>query len=261
MLTISAILVASPIVSGHDPPWELTTFCYVAATPPTVGVNQEVIIVFWVDWVPPTAAGALGDRWHFWIDVTTPSGETETLGGSEGFISDPVGGAYTFYTPTKIGTYEVVARFPGQTITGIPGREGHSSVGDIFKASTSQPTYFTVQEEQIPRYVETPLPNDYWTRPIYDANRGWGSAVMGQWLGGPYYEALRRLGVPYTTGPESSHILWTRSAWSGGTMGGQSGDKSYYTGSAYEGFGSPMLVLDGRAYYSKTASKIWLVLH
>jgi len=146
-----------------------------------VGVNQDMIIQFWLNALPPTAAGAWGDRWTFWVDVTDPSGDTETLGP---FESDPVGGGYTWYTPTQVGTYTVVARFPGHTLTDIPNMEGHSSVNDTYAASTSKPAYFTVQEEQIPHYIETPLPTTYWTRPIYDANRGWGNAVMGQWLGG-----------------------------------------------------------------------------
>ena len=248
MATIAVPLVALPTTKAHDPPWEYVTYCYVAPSPPVVGVNQEMLIQFWLNALPPTAAGAWGDRWHFWVDVTTPSGEQETLGGSEGFKSDPVGGGYTWYTPTETGTYKIVAMFPGQTLTGAPGNEGHSSVGDIYDGSTSKPAYFTVQEESVPHYVETPLPTDYWTRPVYDANRGWGNTAMGQWLGGAYYEGLRSKGIPYTTGPESSHILWTTSYWSGGTMGGY-GDVAYYNGIAYEGFGSPKLVLEGKAYY------------
>jgi outer membrane protein assembly factor BamB len=248
MATIAVTLIALPPAIAHDPPWEYVTYCYVAPAPPLVGVNQEMLIQFWLNALPPTAAGAWGDRWHFWVDVTTPSGQEETLGGAEGFKSDPVGGGYTWYTPTETGTYKIVSRFPGQTITGVPGREDHSSVGDIYDASTSKPAYFTVQEEPVPHYAETPLPTDYWTRPIYDANRGWGNTAMGQWLGGSYYENLRSKGIPYTTGPESSHILWTTSYWSGGTMGGF-GDVAYYNGIAYEGFGSPKLVLEGKAYY------------
>jgi outer membrane protein assembly factor BamB len=248
VLTIAVTLVALPIANAHYPAWlDRPTHCYVAVSPTIIGVNQAMIIVFWLDWIPPTVTGALGDRWKIYVDVTAPDGTNETLGP---FTSDPVGSGYTYYTPTQIGTYTVVSRFPGQTLTGIPGRETNVNVNDTFAPSTSKPAYFTVQQEPIPRYVETPLPTGYWTRPIYDTNRGWGDAVMGQWLGGAEYDRLRREGFQYMTAPESSHILWTSSEWSGGVMGGQTGDISYYTGSAYEGFSSPMLVLSGRAYYS-----------
>ena len=248
MLTFSATILALPIVSAHDPPWlDRPTYAYVAPSPPTVGVGQPLIITFWINAVPPTAAGAFGDRWNLYVDVTDPNGNIEKFGP---FKSDPVGGAYMWYTPTQVGTYTIVSRFPGQTITGVPHMENDINVNDTFIASTSNPAYFTVQEDPIPGYQETPLPTDqYWTRPVYDANRGWGNTVMGQWLGGSYYEGLRAEGIPNTSGPESSHILWSRSYWSGGIMGGY-GDSGYYNGIAYEGFGSPKLVLEGKAYYS-----------
>jgi hypothetical protein len=180
------------------------------------------------------------------VDVTAPDGSEETLGP---FTSDPVGGGYTWYTPTQVGIYTLVSKFLGQKITGIPGREDNINVNDTFAPSTSRPTTFTVQQDPIPTYEETPLPTDrYWTRPIYDANRGWGDTVMGQWLGGNYYEELREDGIPNTSAPESSHILWARSYWSGGIMGGH-GDVAYYNGIAYEGLASPKLVLEGKAYY------------
>jgi hypothetical protein len=248
ILTISAILVALPAVTAHDPAWlDRPTYCYVAASPPTVGVNQEVIIVFWLNFIPPTAQGAFGDRWNFYLDITNPDNSKETLGPMK---SDPVGGGYILYTATQVGTYTVVARFPGQKITGIPGREDNINVNDTFAPSTSDPTNFIVQEDPIPRYIETPLPTGYWSRPVYDANRGWGSAVMGQWLGDSYTNALKERGIPYQTGPETSHILWSRSEWSGGIMGGQFGDVGYYTGVAYESYSAPQLALEGRVYYS-----------
>ncbi|MCW4045854.1 MAG: PQQ-binding-like beta-propeller repeat protein [Candidatus Bathyarchaeota archaeon] len=239
-----------PSVIAHTPPWTLNTYCYIATSPQTVGVNQEVIISVWLNAVPPTAVGGYGDRWTFYVDITLPDGSNETLGPIK---SDPVGGSYTIYVPTQVGTYTLVGRFPGHTLTGMPTSSGQPStdvnVNDTFTASTSKKTTIIVQEDQIPRYTETPLPTGYWTRPIYDTNRGWGSTVMGQWLGGAYYENLRTQGIPYTTAPESSHILWTRSMWSGGIMGGQSGDIAYYNGIAYEGFASPLVVLEGKAYY------------
>jgi hypothetical protein len=250
ILTITATLVALPIANAHYPAWNYTTYTYVAASPITVGVNQQILIVWWLNAVPPTAAGAFGDRWKVYVNVTAPEGSTETLGP---LTSDPVGGGFTWYTPSQVGTYTLVAWFLGQTITGYPTPSGapstNAAVNDTYAASTSRPAYFTVQQEPIPRYVETPLPSGYWTRPVFDANRGWGNAVMGQWLGGSYYEGLRATGIPYTSSPESSHILWTRSMWSGGIMGGYS-DVAYYNGIAYESFSSPLVILEGRAYYS-----------
>ena len=252
VLSITTTLAVLPLANAHyNPVWNYVTHAYVAPTPPVIGANQQMIIVWWLNAVPPTVAGPFGDHWNVYLDITKPGGTKEILGP---LTSDPVGGGYTLYTPTEIGTYGVVCRFPGQTITGNPTPSGapstNAAVNDTYAASTSDPAYFTVQQDPIPKYVETPLPSGYWTRPISDLNRGWGAAIMGQWLGGAYYDALKERGIPNTAGPESSHILWSRSEWSGGIMGGQSGDIGYYTGIAYEQYSGPQIVLEGRAYYS-----------
>jgi len=97
-----------PIVSAHDPPWDIPTWCYAYVTNDIIGVNQQTVIVYWINAYPPTANGAYGDRWTFTIEVTKPDGSKETLGP---VISDPVGGGWASYTPTQVGTYTIVAKF------------------------------------------------------------------------------------------------------------------------------------------------------
>ena len=108
MLTFSSALTVLPIANAHYPAWNYTTYCYVASSPPVVGVGQQELIVTWLNAVPPTAAGASGDRWTFYVDITAPDGTNETLGPLQ---SDPVGGYYTVYVPTQVGTYTIVSRF------------------------------------------------------------------------------------------------------------------------------------------------------
>jgi hypothetical protein len=247
MLTFSSALTVLPIANAHYPAWNYNTYCYVAPSPPVVGVGQQELIIWWLNAVPPTAAGDIGDRWIGYIDIIKPDGNNDTLGP---LTSDSVGGGYVTYTPDAVGTYTCVARFPGQTITGVPGNTQNAAVNDTYAASISKPASFTVQDEPIPSYVETPLPTDYWTRPVYDANRGWGNAVMGQWLGQPWDTTLSRtIGVQNQEPVLSPHVLWTRPAWTGGVMGGF-GDASFYNGIAYESFSSPLVCLDGMGYYS-----------
>ncbi len=211
-----------------------------------------MLIVWWLNAIPPTAAGATGDRWHATVNVVKPDGTNDTLGPE---TSDPVGGSYFTYVPSEVGTYTIQAFFPGQTITGIPGETQNVAVNDTYGPSVSLPETFTVQQTPIPSYQETPLPTGYWTRPIYDANRGWGNAVMGQWLGQADYNlqttvpGLRNTGIPNQEAPLSPHILWTRPDWSGGIMGGYE-DASFYNGIAYEGFSSPLVCVDGMGYYA-----------
>ena len=44
---------------------------------------------------------------------------------------------------------------------------------------------FRVQQDPIPAWNESPVPTDYWTRPINDAARSW-SPLGGNWLGGAW---------------------------------------------------------------------------
>jgi hypothetical protein len=255
LLAIAVTLVALPPANAHDPAWIVPSWTYVSTTPDIVGVNQAVIIVFWCNFIPPTAYGNYGDRWTFYVNVTAPDGTNETLGP---FTSDPVGGSYTLYTPTQVGTYTAQAWFIGKVIDNTPNGPSPTggfmgsdiNLGDTYQPSTSEPSEFIVQQEALPYYVETPLPTGYWTRPVYGANRDWWS-VMGQWLGGATNPGRIN---DYTQGPESSHILWARPVWLGGVMGGQVGESSiqreYYTGQSYESYGGPSLIVDGKIFYS-----------
>jgi hypothetical protein len=205
----------------------------------------------WVNLLPPTAVGAYGDRWDgYTVEITKPDASKETLGP---FTSDPVGNYYASYTPNQVGEYKFVFKFPGDTVTGLPVPPGGYYfgtgvyIGDKILASESAPVYVTVQEDLIEDYEETPLPTGYWTRPIYGANREWYK-VAGNWLSGVHNPGYIN---PYSTGPESAHIMWARPFWDGGIMGGNTGDIGYYTGMSYETFGLfPPIIVNGRLYYN-----------
>jgi hypothetical protein len=259
ILAITASLVALPTANAHTPPWSVPTWTYVSVSPTTIGVNQEALVVFWLNQYPPTASGAYGDRWTFTVEVTKPDGTSETLGP---FTSDPVGSYFSNYVPTQTGTYTFVAKFAEHKITGSPNGYsptfgplsfGYDSVNDTYLASTSDPVELTVQEEPIQGYEETPLPTGYWTRPIYEANRLW-SEVAGNWLSGAAQNVGPTSLFGYGTGPESAHVMWTRPYWAGGVMDTRFGDIGYYTGMSYETYGLfPPIILNGVLYYNVAA--------
>jgi hypothetical protein len=259
ILTIAATLVVLPVANAHTPAWQIQTWCYIGVSPDVVGVNQPVIIAFWINMVPPTANGAYGDRWSFTANVVKPDGTNDTLGP---FTSDPVGGSYTIYTPTELGNYTIQAIFPGKIVNNQPNgvspqmpTQGAAYINDTYLSSVSEPVTLVVQQEPIPSYQETPLPSGYWTRPIYGANHLWGS-IAGQWLGGGDRSSLGlNSGINlYSTGPSTSHIVWAVPFWSGGTMGGGAtvnfGSTQYYSGQQYENYGGPSIILDGKIYYT-----------
>jgi hypothetical protein len=251
LLTFSAIFIALPIVSAHDPPLEIPVFTYAAVRPNPVGIGQEALVLFWPNYVPPTAMGPFGDRYTWTVEVTAPDGSKETLGP---FTSDPVGGGWATYTPSQIGTYTFVAILADHTLTGLPaspdtGIYGANYVGDTILGSSSDPVSLVVQEDAIEAWSETPLPEEYWTRPINNANREWYK-VAGNWLAGAAQNVGPTTNFGYGLAPESGHIMWTRPYYSGGIMDERFGNTGYQT-AHYDGLSfDPPIILNGKIYYN-----------
>jgi hypothetical protein len=263
MLTIVATLISLPTVNAHDPPWQIPTYAFLVVAPNPIGVNQQVEVVFWRDIPPPTAGGGYGDRWTFYVNITKPDGNTERQGP---FTSDDVGGSYMLYTPDQVGTYDFQAIFPGQTLANDnpdPTVTRPSAfVGDYYEPSTSNKVELTVQQEPIPVTPDIPLPTDYWTRPISDENREW-SQISGNWLMAKYdkdavaYEYSGNWN-PYTTAPNTAHIVWTKELTFGGIVGGEYGaGMGYYTGLQYEPKFNPPIIMNGILYYDTAEPPIY----
>ena len=116
LLSISTFAILMPTAQAHTPAWNIPTWTYLSVSPSPIGVNQQLFIIMWLNLPPPTAYGLYGDRWEgLKVTVTKPDGTTQTLGP---FKSDPVGTAYTTYTPDQTGKYTFQSSFPGQTLAG-----------------------------------------------------------------------------------------------------------------------------------------------
>jgi hypothetical protein len=99
-------------------------------------------------------------------------------------------------------------------------------------------------------YPPAPLPTGYWTRPINTDNRDWYQ-ISGDWLQ-QRYDASKSCYNPYTTGPDSPHIIWKTQVSTGGIIGGDWGSLSYPAGSGVGGGGgTPSVVMTGRVYINK----------
>jgi hypothetical protein len=263
MATIALTLVALPTANAHYPAWEIPTWMYCTATPNPVGVNQQITIIYWCNWIPPTANGEYGDRWTFTLDITKPNGDKQTVGP---ITSDPIGGGYYPYTPDQVGNYTFVAHFVESVVTNAKPNPNPVSyndspyINDTFKASTSNTWTETVQEKQLTDLPDTPLPTNYWARPINAYNRNWNT-IAGNWLS-TIYPIVNGF-QPFSTGPETAHIAWTKPFTTGGIAGGltgvaaNGGPTSYYTGSSYEieWSGYPYteltpIIMNGYLYYN-----------
>ncbi len=199
MLTMAVSLVALPAANAHTPAWKIPTYAYIIAVPDPVGVGQPVHIYMWLDPVygaaggttpsiltnASTASSALtANNYRFRnykLTITDPNGTTTTQ--TFDIISDPTSNQYTVFTPDKVGTYTFKFDFPGQ-VYGANGNgyENSPIMGDTYEASSASTT-LTVQEEPIPAPLgSSPLPTQYWSRPIYGEGTDWW-AISSDWLG------------------------------------------------------------------------------
>ena len=261
ILTISmgASIMLVPNASAHNPAWSIATYAFCSVSPNPIGLGQYVNVNFWLNAPPPTAGTAYGDRWtNITLVVTHPDGTTETLGP---FTSDDTGGCHTTYTPNALGNYSFQMKFSGETLLGLNTANGQVStnafVGDWFEPSVSNVFTLTVQQEAIPGAFVNPLPTNYWTRPIYGENNNWYS-IAGNWLGlgvstfanTGMYTANANYN-PYTTAPNTAHILWTKPVAFGGTIGGEFGgseQSNYWSTSQYQPKFAPIIIQDTLYY-------------
>ena len=251
VLSITGTMLTLPSAQAHDPAWVRISHIWGYPSPELIGVGQTGLYVIWSNWIPPTASGEYGDRWVYSVNIVKPDGTNDTR---TGIISDPVGSAYISYTYDQVGTYMFQTLFPTSVLTGYPTpgnvKPTNAAVNDTFPATLGNPSYVTVQQEPIPKYQETPLPHDYWTRPLYENNRLWYQ-LAGQWLGGYAMVNGSTTNInPMSEGPASAHVLWTTSYWSGGISDGYGSlpTEGYYNGQSYETFGTPSLIVEGKVY-------------
>ncbi len=257
------------------------SFVYCSVGSNVVGKGQQILLVTWTADIPPDVGETDGlitaplNR-AYWagmsFNVTDPNGVTTNYPIG---LSDPVGGGYVAYTPTTVGTYTVVAIFPdtwkNSTIITLPDgtlqlgphETGYNANPNLsqaqnqhYTAASSNPITFICQEDPVPSWTESPLPNDYWTRPINDASRLW-SQLGGNWLNGAWNQPAGQAGgtttrFVYGIGTETSHILWTRPLYLGGYMEARFGDTGYETGH-YQGMDFNSIILNGRVYYAARA--------
>jgi len=253
MLTVTVFFTNLPSVDAATA--QIDTFLYVMAAPNPVGVGQQVVVTMQLDKLSPTAVGYAGGE-HFkgiTVKITNPDGTSETKGPYETWS---ISGYYFVYTPTQAGKHTMQASFPGQWINTTTTSQApyNRNTQYWFKPSTSGTLELTVQQQQIAAYPDIPLPTNYWTRPISGEFKGMWQ-ISDNWLmraydrqSGGHYRG--QAFAPYTSAPDSAHIMWTRPVWFGGIGGGKFGDMTFYTGMSYEQPFEP-LILNGRIIYTE----------
>ena len=252
-------MVNLPSAKAFDSNWD--TFAFVMVSPNPVGVDQTILVTLQIDKVNPLST----IRDNLWegltCKITKPDGTSESKGP---FTAYSMANAFFSYTPTEVGSYTFKFNFPGQWVNGsytsISGSFGNwlNQTGlpliqenRWYKPSTAT-VELTVQADPIQSIPDVPISTEPWTRPISAENKGW-SAVADNWLMMNYDGTVRTFSAtsfaPYTSAPDSPHILWKQPVTFGGLVGGQFGDQSYRTGLSYEAFYLPLIV-NGRIIYA-----------
>jgi outer membrane protein assembly factor BamB len=272
MLAVSVIIVILPAafahttLSGYTPMPDRETRTEVGVSPTLVGLGQEVLINIITYPAPsgPTyeaqmaVSGLTGGYGGITITITDPDGNEETFMPIDMTLAQVgieipgqaqiVGHLQFLYKPTKLGTYTLTGSFPGQFYT-TDTIHPTAKISVWYESSSSTvPATFTVQEDEVLAgllngYPWSPLPENYWENPVQVDNREWAE-ISGDWTQ-TVYDISASSYNPYSTAPNSPHIVWSKLLGVGGLPGGIWGSLPNTAG----GFGAPPpIILDGRVY-------------
>lgn len=242
MLTFPAMMTAFNGINAQQ------FYSYMTVSPNPVGIGQTVLIEF--GFTMPTPLGQAYSGWT--VTVTDPSGQNRTLGP---YTSDTTGGTWATFAPTSVGTWYFQAWYPGANVS-FPAKPPVPAATYYVPAQYTPRFALTVQQQPLPSYQSTPLPDGFWKWPIYSDNREW-SNIGANWLMSGYDTVRTRTGAvsgvfnPYSQAPNSAHIVWTKPWMFGGVVGGTLGQNTYYTGSNYREEVTPPLVINGRIFYNQ----------
>lgn len=259
---------------GVTPNVTVTTTAFISVSPNPIGQGQTVLINIWLE--PPIQYNRFYSGYT--ITITKPDNSTETIGPLNSYQGDST--AWVQYSVDQVGTYKFKFNFPGNyfkagwyyngvyyaTTADLPpgvNTGGMGFGGPInlqsawYQGSTSPEVSLTVQQEPVYPWPVTPLPTDYWTRPIPIEDREWwviggnypftGVGGGSDWPANTNAYASNYKFTPYVQGPETSHIAWKRQGALAGIAGGQFGYRSVGPGeSTYAG--TPSIIFQGRAY-------------
>ncbi len=251
--------ISGPIPAGETAEVTVSPVAHLSFRPTRVGVGQEILINIWT--TPATHAA----RYHpdYTVTIQDPDGEEEV------FVMDSYPADATAWMPyfvDKVGEWQIKfdflgTWFPESVLSGgfFGGRV--NAPNTYYEPATTGWQTLIVQEEIVPSWPASPLPTDYWTRPVHVENREWW-VISGNWPGqgfyggGPYsetweemypdtniYWSERHRFTPWVQGPDSAHILWKRQDTIAGLIGGPAQQYGISSGPDY-----PDLIYAGRCY-------------
>jgi hypothetical protein len=250
-----------PLPSGVTPDETYPVLARLAVRPNPIGVGQPLLVNVWAE--PPIHIS------HYFKDytitITKPDG-TKIVKVIPSYRGDST--AWFEYTVDQVGTWKVKfdflgAYFPAGNYTTVRVEGQHIDVSTVtsfpksvyYQPSTSPELEVVVQQEIVVAWPGSPLPTDYWTRPISPENREWWP------IAGSYPWPSRNIynyQGPYVIAPKTPHIVWKRMGDIAGLPGAEMGQATIFNGP-----GTPTIIYAGRAYetYSKPGTGVGLVTY
>ena len=250
--------------SGVTPDVTFDVGAYISLRPNPVGMGQSILVNLWI--VPgPSYTRYFTD---FKVTITKPDG-TQDVKVMNSYAADST--AWFEYTVDQVGTWQFQFDFPGQffPVGNYTTAQGISQAGYTdsytktcyYKPAYSEVQKTVVQENPVLPWPTSPLPTDYWTRPIQAQNREWW-IIAGDypWFGpsgGTTWDQQypktsttwtgQRHFIPWVQAPNTAHVVWKQLGAISGMLGGDQGTYSMTTGG-----GSPNIIFQGKGYQSVT---------
>jgi hypothetical protein len=260
-ISMAASIMLVPETNAHTPSWDIPTFAHIYVATNPIGVGQTAYIYLFLT---PTYAdtNVVNDyRFHnYQLQITAPDGKQTTQ--TYETIMDTTSNQFASFTPDQVGTYNLTFNFPGQNVNDYSHSPTSQYANDTYLPSSAKAT-LTVQEDQISYLPLSPLPTEFWTRPIFGENSMWWS-ISSNWLGSgmPGYGGSngpnQRQFAPDAIGSQTPHIMWTvPDGQIGGVVGGNlanvQGD-TWFEGTAYSQRYVNPIILNGKIYYREPLS-------
>jgi hypothetical protein len=226
---------------------------FLSFSPNPIGVGQELLVNVWS--IP--APGANRAHTGYTVTFTKPDGTKDVVGPFNSFVAD--GTNWFTYIPKQAGNYSVQFTYPGdyypagRYVNGVLNNSAPAGASFMdqrdypstwYKPAQTPVQTLIVQENPVMSWY-SPLPTDYWTRPISPENREW--ANIGGNYPYAYYNSMCRDNGPFITGPNTSHIVWKQQEAVAGMIGGEAGT---YSIAAQPG--TPSVIYLGRCYQTLT---------
>ncbi|MBE3115760.1 hypothetical protein IMZ68_01005 [Candidatus Bathyarchaeota archaeon] len=204
------------IPTGQNADFTIRPLCFLSVSPNPIGLGQELLVNMWITFPSGEGKYMVG----YSVNITKPDGTSDTV-NLKSYVAD--GTSWFTYVPTQVGEWKFQFSFAGEYFPAgyyLDGQYSANRTGafasaifnpsDYVAPAISPVTTLTVQDNQVLSWF-SPLPSDYWTRPIQPNNREWnviaGNYPWGEFIGGANSWRDEYYGPFVTAAKQSTHSV------------------------------------------------------